>query len=454
MRLIGGNISDTPVKEIGDGSAFNVGGGSVMPSLPSLGTPGSITTVTATNWVTHAGGQSSSFNGAFVSGTVKLSDTLEVHVWNSGAAGKIWAASVPYSSGSVGTPNAAQDLSADFTDYASGPVFLIKNSASQVIIVTMRTAATTRQIEVGTYNVSGATFTKVGSISTFSTATNATAALQGFGVCRYDSNTIVMTCMNNTSTAQLQMVACNTVSNQGFGTAVASGLAYATHVVVESTVVYRGEGLEAGNIFTISAAGRILEWSCTPGSTPSVAFVEDHAGEILGYDDYTTQSYWQRYAQCIPAGGGVGGHIVHLETPNNPGEVMVFGNSVNAWGGEDRPITEDAHRLGAQNVYGTMAAWQSITPYFLPFDEDGQYIRGVLICFNSAQNLSLIPCVLHPGTGGILPGEPVVTTNMKNGNVWRGASATYDSSSGKLTVWSVHNNSGLPAYLEVAVTLP
>ena len=27
MRLIGGNISDTPVKEVGDGSAFNVGGG-------------------------------------------------------------------------------------------------------------------------------------------------------------------------------------------------------------------------------------------------------------------------------------------------------------------------------------------------------------------------------------------------------------------------------------------
>jgi len=27
MRLIGGNISDTPVKEIGDGSAFTVGGG-------------------------------------------------------------------------------------------------------------------------------------------------------------------------------------------------------------------------------------------------------------------------------------------------------------------------------------------------------------------------------------------------------------------------------------------
>ena len=77
MRLIGGNISDTPVKEIGDGSAFNVGGGgSVMPSLPTLDTPSAITTVTATNWVTHAGGQSGSFNGAFVTGTVKLSDTL------------------------------------------------------------------------------------------------------------------------------------------------------------------------------------------------------------------------------------------------------------------------------------------------------------------------------------------------------------------------------------------
>ena len=40
MRLIGGSISDTPIKEVGDGSAFNVGGGVVEPSasfLESLG---------------------------------------------------------------------------------------------------------------------------------------------------------------------------------------------------------------------------------------------------------------------------------------------------------------------------------------------------------------------------------------------------------------------------------
>ena len=134
-------------------------------------------------------------------------------------------------------------------------------------------------------------------------------------------------------------------------------------------------------------------------------------------------------------------------------EVMVFGNSMNAWGGEDRPVTEDAHRIGAQNVYGTIAAWRPLTPYFMPFEEAGQYIRGALIFFNGSFNLSLIPVVLHPGTGGILPSEPVITTNL-TGSIWNGASANYDSVSGKLTVWSVHNNSGLPAYLEVAVTLP
>ena len=41
MRLIGGNISDTPVKEIGDGSAFNVGGSSapISPVHDNYGTP-------------------------------------------------------------------------------------------------------------------------------------------------------------------------------------------------------------------------------------------------------------------------------------------------------------------------------------------------------------------------------------------------------------------------------
>ena len=39
MRLVGGNISDTPVKEIGDGSAFAVGGSSdSAPALIEFGT--------------------------------------------------------------------------------------------------------------------------------------------------------------------------------------------------------------------------------------------------------------------------------------------------------------------------------------------------------------------------------------------------------------------------------
>ena len=37
MRLIGGNISDTPVKEIGDGSAFSVAGASGASSVLEQG---------------------------------------------------------------------------------------------------------------------------------------------------------------------------------------------------------------------------------------------------------------------------------------------------------------------------------------------------------------------------------------------------------------------------------
>ena len=51
MKLIGGNISDTPVKEIRDGSAFHVGGSAADPAVVAIGTWGSAAAVSG--WVQH-----------------------------------------------------------------------------------------------------------------------------------------------------------------------------------------------------------------------------------------------------------------------------------------------------------------------------------------------------------------------------------------------------------------
>ena len=136
MRLIGGNISDTPVKEIADGSAFNVGGAAGAPALITLDSFSAA--ATATGWDSLEPNTSGESWGGTGYGTVKqqhMKDDQDVYVWRSSVDNKVKAAVVDYhATTGVATYGAENDLS-DFTTSAHGPVWIDRISATSAMIM-------------------------------------------------------------------------------------------------------------------------------------------------------------------------------------------------------------------------------------------------------------------------------------------------------------------------------
>ena len=98
MRLVGGNISDTPVKEIGDGSAFAVGGGSGAPALVEIGTvPAAGTSLTNINH-SYSGWMG---NGQYYSNSAIVK-------WSDNSFGIFWAAAASPDHETLGARGHAQ----------------------------------------------------------------------------------------------------------------------------------------------------------------------------------------------------------------------------------------------------------------------------------------------------------------------------------------------------------
>ena len=182
MRLIGGNISDAPVKAIGDGSAFAVGGGggSATPLLASFANPEGTTPwrkcpsgwhepdprgahQTTGNTTYHA------YMGIGVE-IEKLADDIHIIVWRSGRSatggvytdlatgtdGEVKAAIITFDSSGDPTFGAMQELT-DFTTRPSGNVHVRRVSSTRCLIVSNADVAGNQYVEIGTYDVSGDT---------------------------------------------------------------------------------------------------------------------------------------------------------------------------------------------------------------------------------------------------------------------------------------------------------
>ena len=150
MRLIGGNISDTPVKEIGDGSAFNVGGGGGASAKIASGvTSGTLISSWDKHWP-YAGATTES--GSQLADCA-LTSSKSIVVWRSIVDDKVKAAIIDFDSDGTPTEGAEVDLTA-FTTAAKSPVQVYRISDSRAMIVSIAIISTKQVVQMQVYDIS------------------------------------------------------------------------------------------------------------------------------------------------------------------------------------------------------------------------------------------------------------------------------------------------------------
>ena len=429
MKLIGGNISDSPVKNVHDGSAFSVGGAAAgMPDHVAISAWGSGQgPISATNWAHphNAGAGFSSGGRESAKDYCVLGDgTTIIMVQVAEADDEVGVGSIPTSSGVPGTPTAAQILSADFTTSSSGgiQVFADPGRADGIVII-LFSENSARKIEIGHYTLSSGTFSRVGSIISHTLASDSFDAFNNAAVTLHpsDGNSGVIIFTNNTSTSQVQCMPFNYASNQKFGTSVASGVTAGNanqygQVIIEPT----------GEVVAFCNANRILEWALTTGTTPSVAFAEDHSLGSCGSSWHQSQGQWPKRPQT-------GSSMVQLETPTDPGEAMiggVYGGVENYFSG----VTAGKHNPLSANpqtnpplfqLPGNTWSWTGELSRFNKVDEVNGWVRGVQISaglYSSSRYTPLYACpvMVSPEAGWAVYGDVISSTNVEPRRPLRG----------------------------------
>ena len=256
MRLIGGNISDTPVKEIGDGSAFNVGGAAGSPALAVIGSFG---TATATSSFVDDPSDFCGQSGVPHCGTriVKWAD-------NSFGIFSLEKAS-PYAlkytrlstnaDGTFAAEGTEVDLSGDFTTpngvYSGFDVK--KLSASRVVIGYGIDASAARKLEFGVYDLDGDSLSLVGSVLSRSTATNSAEAFSNFCMAVLGAATACVWMRDGSNSSTLTAISATVVGTQTFdpivtqasATQVAGPWPQDTYINSSGRVLVKAGGIES-----------------------------------------------------------------------------------------------------------------------------------------------------------------------------------------------------------------
>ena len=157
MRLVGGNISDTPVKEIGDGSAFYAGGGGVVAKLLS-----GATTATRLTSMDNFEPNSLSVNRMMGCDVCEVAAGASSDKWcmvyRSDADDKVKAIIIDFDSDGAPTEGVQRDLDA-FSTVATGAVQVYRVSDSKVMVLSHRLNGTNLEAELQLYDISGTSMT-------------------------------------------------------------------------------------------------------------------------------------------------------------------------------------------------------------------------------------------------------------------------------------------------------
>ena len=205
MRLIGGTISDTPVKEIADGSAFNVGGSAAIPKQLSVTSSTSKTTLSGFDVIDPTWWTGDTGNYACgMSYVEKITDDLFVMVWRSNADGETKASVITFSSG-VATFGAEQNLTAlaQSTTGQGGQVLCQAVGTDKVLVASSQPSASiASSIQTQLYDVNGGSTRTLTATSGSGVQTHSMShggannvygySVAGFGMIVLDANRAVL----------------------------------------------------------------------------------------------------------------------------------------------------------------------------------------------------------------------------------------------------------------------
>ena len=197
MRLIGGNISDTPVKEIADGSAFNVGGGgsSEPPSLIDFGTPTTVATFSNIGGCTTNIGWSA---GAAIGGK-----NMDICVWSPLSTSVFYVDSTDShklkhvrlsfnADGTLASESAEQDLNSLMAIGVNTDMIVIDKVSSSRCTLTWCKEASTRSFVVACFDLSGDTISLHGALQTRTTTWNNAFAFRCAATCLLDADHLAL----------------------------------------------------------------------------------------------------------------------------------------------------------------------------------------------------------------------------------------------------------------------
>lgn len=450
MRLIGGNISDTPVKEVGDGSAFNVGGAAAAPALLTLGTPGSATAISQTGWATvfsrpdawllygygfkwlQVGDQKLSCTfrhdgGAMYGGVIDLDSNGHVATVNTATALTIFD--------TIKTPVAAKLVPGTYDN-------------SPRIVVATSTRVSPREFQIGVYDLSDS-YTIHGAVIEKAGAADVNPIVEGLEVCLTGPDYGILFAKSDNIVSSATPFKFTTT--QSIGSDVnTDGMPWGTGETM--SFAYESEATH-GKVYNIGGNGRGTEWDLTEDTTPTLA--------LTSYINASSTS-----VGAMAHIHGVSTHFGCLVRPpvasaDQDGAFMLVsyaglrhwpgkrGTNEIAWDGNN-PFNVGTFIPPGAQLYNQ----HNFT--FVQVDTDGDWVRGVTVGPYGTTGLQLIPINVNPLTGEFVRGTTATTTTNISPhrettlNFFAGYQGIGDST--HILIFC-EDTAAAPSYLEVPVTI-
>ena len=467
MRLIGGNISDTPVKEIGDGSAFSVGGGAGDPDTLTIGTPTSAAVISGTRW----GGCALTANltpaGYWrAAQSIQVDTRTIVRLWREVSSNDVHLGVIQLDSdGSFSAVVAANDLSSDLGSVAAPMLLrLISTSGSNDgvcrVLICAPTIASARQHRFAVYDIdaSGAT-TIHGAVQSKATTNDSSHnAVQGLDFVVCDEDYGIYFALDSNSTPQAACGVKMTTANQGFGSFVngANG-SQGSNYNPDAGYLSR-----TTDNHVWSGGSTIREyWTLTEDNPPTVA--RTNVGTVSSND--SNASSWatqvgqvrmpgstvalQTTGALVPVvdtdDGAVGYWRFQNFQAHSPVSNIKFYNITPEDWRSSRVFSSAAYPLGSGHSYDNL---------FAPVDYVGEWIRGVGVVQNGTTGLHLIPINVNAKTYAINYGVLVATTVITPhaANTGCHLEAFYSTLGGHLNIFCDDTSGAAPSYFEVPIS--
>jgi hypothetical protein len=420
------------------------GGDSTAPDLITLGSWGSATAISATNWAQALQQPATCWaNSGTCTGWMQLSQTKGVNVFRRISDNAMYAGVIDFDgNGDVDTINAAAALSDFTTGTGVMAVRLVPGSSSKLVVSSAK-MTNNIGIELCVYDVSSGTLTIDGAKITHTLAANTPSYFQCFGLVVFDGDYGIASCYASGSSID-GIPFRITNGSQAFGTRVAASQApgtqdgassfmYASQVT--DKVAYQFGGLKGS------------KWTLTAGSPPTLAHTSDINSVAVGNSTYGLEGILNQV-----------GSIVQAPTASQDGEIMwVIGEGIGGWSGGSDPWSGVAAPVSANN-YGRVLA-NTISFYgrhnitFVQVDTSGDWVRGVVVGTTGTSGIQATPANLNVVDRRVVAGATLKTTNLtSHANAPANFGAMYFSGGPCIQVFC-EDTAAAPSHIKLPITL-